>query len=316
MAIAEAIRGFMGQPSYAAMRATGRIVPVRRAVAAGHRLAGRRALRTHLDALTERHHESVFTADPDAVVAALSEQGIAFGLDLPGPLVDDLVDHAESNPCHADRDPRWGFYPDDRPTADAVLGRPVLVAQHFNALRDCAAVATVATDPLLHRIASQYLGVVARLVGVSLWWTFPVVASAAERDRHAHAWHRDLDDVDFLKFFFYLTDVDPGDGGHQCVAGSHRTTAGLLPRQAIRRHTDAEVEGMYPTADILEICGPRGTGFAETTLCLHKGRTPVHARRLLLQLEFAHFDYGVAHDDRSDEQLRMIVPPTPAEAMP
>jgi hypothetical protein len=62
----------------------------------------------------------------------------------------------------------------------------------------------------------------------------------------------------------------------------------------------------FAPASILEICGAAGTGFAENTLCVHKGRTPSREPRLLLQLQYALFDYGVMHDRRAPAALKMI----------
>jgi len=52
--------------------------------------------------------------------------------------------------------------------------------------------------------------------------------------------------------------------------------------------------------------GPSGTGFAENTLCIHKGLTPKKNSRLLLQFEYALFDYGVMDDARDPNCLKMI----------
>jgi hypothetical protein len=157
-------------------------------------------------------------------------------------------------------------------------------------------------------IAGAYLDSVRTFVGANLWWTFPVQASDEDRDRHAHRFHRDVDDFRFFKFFFYLTGVEEGDGGHVCVVLSHRHPP-AFPRGDqwnIRRYSDAEVSSFYPADRIVEICGPAGTGFAENTLCVHKGRTSQREPRLLLQLQYALFDYGVMHDQRDPAVLRRI----------
>ena len=77
-------------------------------------------------------------------------------------------------------------------------------------------------------------------------------------------------------------------------------------RWNLRRYSDAEVQGHYPPEQIVEVCGPAGTGFAENTLCVHKGMTPTRQPRLLLQLQYALFDYGAMHDRREPAALRMI----------
>ena len=74
----------------------------------------------------------------------------------------------------------------------------------------------------------------------------------------------------------------------------------------IRRYTDEEINACYPKEDILEITGKAGDGFAENTLCLHKGSTPQKEARLLLQFQYALFDYGCQDDVRPRSALKML----------
>ena len=253
--------------------------------------------------------QSVFgSIDRTDFVRRLREDGVAFGLKLPAEFTREIVDFATQNPCFADRQPGCGFRFEDRPNAEAKLAKPILVAQYFNAASQSSAISRLLGDPALQWIAGKYLESVPTFVGANLWWTFPVQALQEDRDRHAHLFHRDVDDFRFFKFFFYLTDVEAGDGGHVCVVASHRQPPILRAgdRWNIRRYTDAEVEQCFAADKIVEICGTAGTGFAENTLCVHKGLTPTHAPRLLLQLQYALFDYGVVHDRRDPAALRMI----------
>jgi hypothetical protein len=230
----------------------------------------------------------------------LRGNGVAFGLKLPDAIVQDIVRWAEANPSFADRQPRHGVHPGGLPAAQERLGKPILLAQYFNARTGCPAIARLAADPALQWIAAAYLRSAPTFVGSNLWWTYPVDALAEDRDRHAHLFHRDVDDFSFFKFFFYLTDVVPGEGAHVLVRGSHQRppARSFVDRWVLRRYTDEEVRATYDTRDVLEITGVAGTGFAENTLCIHKGRTPKANARLLLQLQFALFDYGTMHDER------------------
>lgn len=190
-----------------------------------------------------------------------------------------------------------------------MLGKPILLAQYFNTQRNCPTIDKLRHDPLIEWIAARYIGSVPSFVGANLWWTYAVKAREEDRFKHAHLYHRDVDCFRFFKFFFYLTDVLPGDGAHVAVAGSHHRPPTLQRFDAIkvRRYADEEIDSAYAPDDIREICGPAGTGFAENTLCIHKGRTPVRQARLLLQLQFALFDYGVMHDNRDESDLHLIV---------
>jgi hypothetical protein len=297
------------QPGYTLMRGVARFGGARRLVAGTRRLAHRVRTQRLLEQCEARMGESVFTdLDRPAFVRELSEQGVAFGLKLPVELVGEIRAWSAAHPCFADRDSRHGFDLAARDRAERALGKPILLAQHFNAARDCPAISRLIQDPALLWVACSYLGSTPAFVGANLWWTFPVRALESDRERHAHLFHRDVDDFRFFKFFFYLTDVGAGEGAHVCVVASHREPPRLRPgdRWNIRRYGDDEIEAAYPPARIREICGEAGTGFAENTLCIHKGLTPPSEGRLLLQLQYALFDYGVMHDRRDQSELNKI----------
>lgn len=303
------VQSLGSQPGYTLMRGVARFQLARGVVGRSRRALHGGRLRTHLADCESRMAQTLFTQlDRAAFVRQLREDGIAFGLKLPPQFTQELLEHASQQPCFADRDPGHGFRFEDRPRAEARLGKPILVAQYFNAAARSQAIDRLLNDPALQWIAGAYLESMPTFVGANLWWTFPVQAREEDRDRHAHLFHRDVDDFRFFKFFFYLTDVEPGDGAHVCVVASHKEPPMLRTgdRWNIRRYTDAEVEQCFAADKIVEICGPAGTGFAENTLCVHKGLTPTRAPRLLLQLQYALFDYGVMHDRRDPTVLQMI----------
>ena len=245
----------------------------------------------------------------DGLVRALRTRGLAVGLTLPADVVSDVLAFAERSPCFADRDEALGFHVADRSLVESMLGKPVLVAQYFNTEALCPSVATIAKDPLILDVAQAFLATRPQFLGANLWWTFAVDPTDADRDRHAHLFHRDLDDFAFLKVFFYITEVLPGDGAHICVEGSqHRPPRGTRAGfSQLRRYSDAEIEAQYPADRITEICGPAGTGFVEDTMCVHKGLTPSANPRLVLQFVYGLHDYGVMHDRREPTRLSVIV---------
>ncbi|HYD74809.1 hypothetical protein [Ramlibacter sp.] len=304
-------RGMAKAPGYTLMRGLGRFATVRRMVAAARRQAHAGRLPGFLANCEARLADSLFALpDPDQFLRELEAGGLALGLRLPPQVVEAIERFAQEAECHADRVETQGFTAARREQAQAQasLGKPILLAQFFNAATRCPVIGQVSQDPLLHWLAARHLGSVPRMVGVNLWWTFPVQALEEDRDRHAHLFHRDVDDFRFLKFFFYVTDVEPGDGAHVCVVGSQARppARSWADRWVLRRYTDEEVTATYPPAAVTEICGPAGTGFAENTLCIHKGRTPTRAPRLLLQVQFALFDYGVLHDRRAPGALGLL----------
>jgi hypothetical protein len=303
------VQALGAQPSYTLMRGVARFATVRNVVGQSRRVLQAGRLRAYLAGCEARMTETLFgQVDRVDFVRRLREDGVAFGLKLPPELTAEIVAYAAQHPCYADRQPSAGFRVEDRLRAEAALGKAVLVAQYFNAAAQCPAVTRLLDDPALQWIAGDYMESVPTFVGANLWWTFPVQALEEDRDRHAHLFHRDVDDFRFFKFFFYLTDVERGDGAHVCVVASHRRPPMLRAgdRWNIRRYSDAEVERSFPAEKIVEICGPAGTGFAENTLCVHKGLTPQREPRLLLQLQYALFDYGVMHDRRDPSVLQLV----------
>jgi hypothetical protein len=308
--LAQIARSLRQQPGYTLMRGVARFGFVREVVGSAHRLVHRQQIAEHLAACERRMEGSFFHGvDCAGMVNELRQEGLALGLTLPTETVTELRAYASAEPCYADRDPALGFHAEDHAAAQARIGKPLLLGQYFNVVETCPSVRALADDPALQWIAGRYLDSMPTFVGANLWWTFPVNATEQDRDRHAHRFHRDVDDFRFLKFFFYLTDVRQGDGPHVCVRASHRSPPMLRlgDRWNLRRYSDDEVHRSYPAAAITEICGSAGQGFAENTLCVHKGRTPTMRPRLLLQLQYALFDHGNMHDRRPADVLRKLI---------
>jgi hypothetical protein len=151
-------------------------------------------------------------------------------------------------------------------------------------------------DPFLLNVSAEYLRAPPKLVGVNLWWTFPVEASHEDKMKHAHYFHYDLDDVKFIKFFFYLTDVGLDDGPHVYVEKSNRLIRYKNSILRSRRFSDDEVVFAYGKDAIKVVTGKAGTSLIEDTITLHKGTTSIKNPRLILQFQYAINDYGQMHD--------------------
>jgi hypothetical protein len=296
-------------PKYTLMRGVARFSAVRKSVAGMKGLLGNAKSRRYQAQMEARMPTTMFPGvDPQAFLAEMRRRGCAFGLTLPPAILDSVLAYANSHPVFAFRDERCGFLPHDRGRAEARLGKEILLAQYYNCQRDCAAINQLASDPLLNWIALNYLGSIPRFLGCNLWWTYPVRPNRDDQLKHAHFFHRDIDDFRFMKYFFYLTNVERGDGGHWIVSGSHRNSPHIRLKDYVltRRFDDKEISSFYAPQDILEVVGPEGLGFAEDTLCVHKAASPTRMPRLILQLQFALFDLGVGSDDREPSALQMM----------
>ena len=298
------------QPRYVGMRSVARFRIVRYVVTKGRELFYRKKTRTTLTYYEKLIPDSYFSkVNLSSFTNDLNANGIAFGLALPKTIVTEIKNWATQELCYAFRNPLYGFHASKRNAAEAALGKPILLAQYFNTAKNCEAINQLLKDPAILWIATKYLGSPPTFVGANLWWTFPVPASDEDRSKHAHLYHKDVDDFKFFKFFFYLTDVPAEEGSHVCIVGSHTAPPRINASDfwRLRRYSDTEIHNEYQQHQITEICGPAGLGFAENTLCVHKGSTPKTKPRLLLQLQFALFDYRVMHDEIKPEQLHQVV---------
>lgn len=150
---------------------------------------------------------------------------------------------------------------------------------------NCPEVVSIANNENLIGAAAAYLRCKPTISNINIWWSFP----ASGPPQEAENYHRDVDDWKFVKFFLYLTDVDEDNGPHCFVRGSHKTSNFLR----IKRIKDSEVFSKFPKSSELMIGGKSGDGFLEDTFGLHKGRQPVKASRLVLQVEYSVFPIGV-----------------------
>jgi hypothetical protein len=289
---------FWLRPSFYLMKVLGRFTTVRNAAP---RISNRRLTKPHLGERT------LFPAvDAGEVATGVLRDGVHKGLDLPMEIVERVRGYAMREWAYGNADPRFGFRYPDKAMAQEKAGQRFVVAYHFNATSSCPEMRELERDPKLWQIAEQVLGTTPRHIGNQLWWSFAGEEAPAAVDLYGQQFHFDLDDYGFLKFFFYLTDVDESSGPHVCVRGSHRKKR-LSDRLLYRRIPEREVISFYGRENIVMLCGKAGTGFAENTYCVHKGLTPRSRDRLILQIQFALNDYGVQHDVKDTALLQRLV---------
>ncbi|MGB5963045.1 MAG: hypothetical protein WBG73_20580 [Coleofasciculaceae cyanobacterium] len=224
---------------------------------------------------------------------ALNDDGYALNINLPNEVVQEILKFAYSDTCYANRNSELGFFYGEREKFETSTGNKVRLGSYFEA-DNCTAIKKLETDPTLLAIAAKFLGAAPLHMATELWWSFPTVATPLEQLKAAQVFHYDMDDYRFIKFFFYLTDVDILSGPHICIRGSHvnkRLSHQLLGVRCASKE-DSEIVDCYGSENVITICGAAGLGFAEDTYCFHKGSPPKEKERLLLQIEFAINDYG------------------------
>jgi hypothetical protein len=155
------------------------------------------------------------------------------------------------------------------------------------------AIKKIEQDSKLWEIAALYLETDPILIGSRLWWNFATDRTINEALNKPFRFHYDLEDYCFIKFMFYLVDVDSENAPHVCLKGSHNhkklihqfSLISQIEQEKIVRHYDAE--------DIETICGKAGLGFVEDFHCFHKATVPKSKNRLILEIKFAMNQFNI-----------------------
>lgn len=157
-----------------------------------------------------------------------------------------------------------------------------------NEILKCNALQKLIFDSSFLNFAQEYLGCKPILDLVAFWWSAPFGGKA--KNAAAQMYHFDLDRIKFMKFFFYITDVNTNTGPHCYVKGSH----GKLPKQINRdgRFEDFEIEKIYGKENLIEINGKKGSIIAVDTRGFHKGKELIEGKRLLFQIQYTNSLFG------------------------
>lgn len=171
--------------------------------------------------------------------------------------------------------------------------KPVSPRYQFNdrQVLACAPLQKLIFDTSLLAFAQEYLGCKPILDIVAFWWSAPFGGKA--KNAAAQMYHFDLDRIKFIKFFFYLTDVDTHTGPHCYVKGSHQTLPPAINRDG--RFEDEEMSAVYGAENVLELAGKRGTIMAVDTRGFHKGKELEHGERLLFQIQYTNSMFGQSY---------------------
>ncbi|MEZ4743570.1 MAG: phytanoyl-CoA dioxygenase family protein [Bdellovibrionota bacterium] len=146
-------------------------------------------------------------------------------------------------------------------------------------------------DPGILAVASNYLKCEPIMDMVAMWWSKP---SSSGESAAGQMYHFDMDKIKFLKFFFYLTDVDESTGPHCYIENTHKKLPKELKRDG--RFTDEEVENVFQKERIKKLKGLSGSIMAVDTRGLHKGEPLIKGERLIFQVEFCNSMFGKNYD--------------------
>jgi hypothetical protein len=140
----------------------------------------------------------------------------------------------------------------------------------------CRPLMDLANDPDVLAAVGHRLGCKPTLASAEAWWTFGE-NNPEGRKSGDDIFHRDLDGIQFLKLFAYLTDVQVDNGAHCFVLRSHRSPL-FTGRGAIN---DEDVERSFSRDDMMVVTGKAGTAFLEETWGIHRPLMARRGRRLI-----------------------------------
>ena len=236
--------------------------------------------------------------DVDAIAEIIETDSCYQGLQLPQDVVQELLNFASSTVGYINRDLNRPCRCKGTETVGVDLPKNSRVCSYMSNTKLSSTVKKLEKDPGILAIATKFLGAQAVHMGSEISWSFPVPGSHVQQRKAAQVFHYDLDDYRFIKFFFYLTDVDISSGPHAYIRGTHKGKK--LQHQLIGTRCadidDEKILEYYGAQNVVNVCGKAGFGFVENPLCFHKGTEPTEKLRLMLQIEYAINDYGNIHE--------------------
>ena len=137
----------------------------------------------------------------------------------------------------------------------------------------------IATDPFILNVAQNYLQCKPILIQTNFW-----VSCAGSNDQ-TNFFHQDYDDVNFLKVFIYLNDIDDDNGPHSYVKGCLNNMITPIDYKPSKRLDDDYINEKYGE-NVIKITGKKGTIIFEDTNGFHKGNILNKGYRFMLQLQY------------------------------
>ncbi len=148
------------------------------------------------------------------------------------------------------------------------------------------------TQLALHKellgVINAYMGMYAELRGLEFWYT---LAWPHQRATASQLWHRDFEDMDLIKVFLYLSDVDGESGPFSFVRGTHRghlrwrDPQSVVPSGTIRAD-DERMAAMVPPRRWFVGTGQAGTMIMAATKGYHKGGFAITRDRRLVKMTY------------------------------
>lgn len=225
---------------------------------------------------------------PEISAREIRRRGVSFGLQLPSNLVRQIYDYASQNllyePGFEDE-----FYVNSIQNGTLPNGRSVLrglVKPPFK----CQAIEDLTHDPVLLKIARNYLQYWPTQVTQHLTWTFVSNLPVHQQKEQflPLSYHYDVAGYNFMTAYFYITDMDAQSGAHVMIERSHnKKPLHTLFAPWSGRQPDEAILDYYGKDSEIVIEGKAGLGFVQDPSCFHKLLSPLKHRRLIFQIRYA-----------------------------
>jgi Phytanoyl-CoA dioxygenase (PhyH) len=150
----------------------------------------------------------------------------------------------------------------------------------------CQPLVALANHPNILAAVGQYLGAKPRISTMQTWWTYGEHSQTGQT-HFDDVYHRDVDDLRFVKLFVYLTDTSLTTGAHSFIKGSH-CSAALTRRGPISDHDAAQ---QFSNDQFETVIGPAGTVFLEDTWGIHRPLLATQGRRLIFSVLYGLTDW-------------------------
>lgn len=207
--------------------------------------------------------------------------------------INSILDFAYTQPTYGQNESEATFFdPKNPPTKQARYVWKIADLVQNNVVKK------LMKDSSLHAIAQDYLESKPVLSHITLWLD-PV---SENQDYQPHVYHQDNDGPKYLKFFFYITDVDVNNCPHSFIQGTHRFHKNKK-FAVTRRYTDKELLDFYGNENEIVFTAPAGTVIAEDTMGFHKGSTPKIGYRLLMQIEYTIQDVPYINELENEDDF-------------
>ncbi len=148
--------------------------------------------------------------------------------------------------------------------------------------------ARFALQQTLLNIANAYFGMRVKLRYYNVWYNFATRSEA----RESQLWHQDREDLQILKVFVYLGNVDENSGAFSYAPRTHKKGAlkdarpEFFLEQRVQRSTDEQMAAAVPRDSWIQACGRAGTVVFADTRGFHKGGEVREGDRLVFTAMF------------------------------